>query len=404
MTRLTTLIATAGIVVATTAPASASASVPDRVTADPPTCFGQAATIVGTDGADVLKGTFHQDVIVAGAGDDVVDGAGGDDFICGGDGDDRLSGGSGKDTIDGENGNDVVTDKLGYGHLFGGPGADRLTDSDPHTNAYLDGGTGDDVVRGCQGVINADPGQDRLIETCGNGIVYFADRTNGTPIDVDLREGVADNAVTGHDTLVGIVDVVGTPANDRIAGNDKANMIFGGDGNDVLIGRGGDDELADDEICTFGCLLAEAAAIPSSPSGRDVLRGGSGDDRFDMKGGADVVSGGRGHDRFDTASIMSTVKANLPIVVDLARGFFQWHGETGTLRSIEIVDTTRVADHVRGDGHANRLLVGGGDDVVRGRGGNDYVRAGHGHDAVNGGGGFDVCVGAEIRKSCERHH
>ena len=52
----------------TTAPANA----------DAPTCLGQPATIVGTAGNDVLRGTDGPDVIWAGAGYDDVKAYGGD--------------------------------------------------------------------------------------------------------------------------------------------------------------------------------------------------------------------------------------------------------------------------------------------------------------------------------------
>jgi 6-phosphogluconolactonase (cycloisomerase 2 family) len=60
----------------------------------PPLCFGQPATIIGTEGPDVLRGTSGNDVIVGLGGDDLLLGGGGDDLICGGDGDDRIIGGT----------------------------------------------------------------------------------------------------------------------------------------------------------------------------------------------------------------------------------------------------------------------------------------------------------------------
>ena len=38
---------------------------------EPPRCHGRRATIVGTDGNDVLHGTPHRDVIWGGPGDDI---------------------------------------------------------------------------------------------------------------------------------------------------------------------------------------------------------------------------------------------------------------------------------------------------------------------------------------------
>jgi Ca2+-binding RTX toxin-like protein len=44
----------------------------------------EPATIVGTDGNDVLSGTAGRDVIAGLDGNDVITGLGGDDVICGG--------------------------------------------------------------------------------------------------------------------------------------------------------------------------------------------------------------------------------------------------------------------------------------------------------------------------------
>jgi Ca2+-binding RTX toxin-like protein len=63
-----------------------------------PMCIGQAATIVGTEGPDVLTGTPGSDVIVGLGGDDILNGGGegeATDRICGGDGNDTLNAGQG---------------------------------------------------------------------------------------------------------------------------------------------------------------------------------------------------------------------------------------------------------------------------------------------------------------------
>ncbi|HSG79152.1 MAG TPA: CapA family protein, partial [Acidimicrobiia bacterium] len=63
-------------------------------------CGGRPATIVGTDGDDVLVGTDGPDVIAGRGGRDIIWGRGGDDILCGGPGMDVLLGGPGADTID----------------------------------------------------------------------------------------------------------------------------------------------------------------------------------------------------------------------------------------------------------------------------------------------------------------
>ena len=57
-----------------------------------PQCGGEDATIVGTDGPDVLEGTDEDDVIVGLGGNDTINGKGGNDIICGGDGVDIING------------------------------------------------------------------------------------------------------------------------------------------------------------------------------------------------------------------------------------------------------------------------------------------------------------------------
>ncbi len=87
-------------------------------------CAGRSATIVGTAGRDVLRGTPRPDVIVALAGADVVKGAGGDDVVCAGGGADRVRGGAGNDRLAGGRGRDLLLGGAGRDRLIGGPGAD----------------------------------------------------------------------------------------------------------------------------------------------------------------------------------------------------------------------------------------------------------------------------------------
>jgi hypothetical protein len=106
-----------------------------------PSCAGEPATCVGTDGPDLILGTDEDDVIVAGGGNDVVHADAEDDIVCGGPGNDSLMGARGLDRLFGGPGNDW---------LFGAPGDDEL-----------DGGEGDfDVLWGGPGFdqLNGGPG------------------------------------------------------------------------------------------------------------------------------------------------------------------------------------------------------------------------------------------------------
>lgn len=111
---------------------------------EPLRCGGHPATIVGTAGDDVLRGSPRGDVIVARGGDDVVRGGGGADFVCLGPGDDTANGGPGADLVMGGRGSDRLSGGAGPDLIGGGPGRDRAV-----------GGGGRDrcraeVVRGCE--------------------------------------------------------------------------------------------------------------------------------------------------------------------------------------------------------------------------------------------------------------
>jgi hypothetical protein len=89
-----------------------------------PTCAGLKATIVGTEGADTIRGTAHRDVIVARGGDDRIAAGAGNDVVCGGGGNDRIDAGAGDDAVRGEGGSDRVDGGAGRDRIVGGAGRD----------------------------------------------------------------------------------------------------------------------------------------------------------------------------------------------------------------------------------------------------------------------------------------
>lgn len=131
-------------------------------------CDGLVATIVGTNGPDIIRGTPGRDVIVGLAGNDKILGLGNHDTICGGKGRDIIAGGSGRDKVFGGTGNDRITGGSAADIIDGGGGNDRLFGRG-NTDVII-GGPGRDRIFGEDGedtcIIDTD---DEVIDTCESG-------------------------------------------------------------------------------------------------------------------------------------------------------------------------------------------------------------------------------------------
>jgi Ca2+-binding RTX toxin-like protein len=136
--------------------ASTDAVAINSVTPPSAKCFGRTATVIGSSGADNLKGTTKADVIAGLGGKDKISGRGGRDRICGGGrkdvllggkGDDRLKGGKGADTLTGGGGKDRLFGQGGKDLLLGGAGKDLLSGGGKNDTCV--GGAGKDTEKSC---------------------------------------------------------------------------------------------------------------------------------------------------------------------------------------------------------------------------------------------------------------
>lgn len=172
--------------------------------ADPtPPVWGPAA-VLGTDAAELLKGTS----IDGKGGNDTIQGGNKADLFFGGDGDDNLQPGNGNDSVDGGAGNDTLSGGFGNDLLIGGSGNDSISGGPGNDTAW--GGDGDDSISGSAS------GDDCLHGNAGN----------------DTINGGLDND-----------EVWGDEGNDFIVGNVGHDTLFGGDGLDFIRGDEGNDQL-----------------------------------------------------------------------------------------------------------------------------------------------------------------
>ncbi len=238
----------------------------------------EGAPINGDDTHNVITGTTGDDSIDARGGDDQVFALAGDDHVVGGAGDDRLDGGDGDDDIDGGTGDDVIEGGAGADRLAGGDGDDMIFGD--AGNDIIIGGKGDDRIKGNDGddvfVVTGNPsadGDDRYDGGAGIDTLDFSAATRA--VQLDLADG---STHFGSDTIVNVENLIGSALNDRLGGNNGANLLQGGGGNDQLDGGRGDDRLEGGE-------------------GNDRLDGGKGNDRLEGGDGNDTLVGGAGNDR-----------------------------------------------------------------------------------------------------------
>ena len=155
--------------------------------------------------------------------------------------------------------------------------------------------------------------------------------------------------------LPAFVTRTGSAGNDSLTGRKDPDRLLGLAGNDTLNGG------------------AQA----------DLMIGGAGDDSYvvDHAGDGVVEAPGEGVD-----SVRSSVTLTLAPEV-----------ENLTLTGSSAIDGTgnRLGNVIAGNGAANRLAGGDGDDVLNAGGGADRVEGGGGHDTLNGGADDDTLFGGD---------
>jgi len=224
-------------------------------------------TKYGTSGDDTIYCTNGMDLIFAGDGNDTIYTFDGNDAISAGDGIDTVYAGKGNDTVFGNDGDDVIYGGEGNDLLYGEGGNDQIN-----------GGADDDLIIG-----GAD--SDAISGGTGNDTVSYAG--SDAAVWVDIKNATFSGGHAATDTITEVENIVGSDFADYLAGDDNANILTGGLGNDNIIAHAGDDIL-------FG---GEGNDPLFGSSGNDVIYGGNGNDALYGGSGSDII---RGEDGTDT--------------------------------------------------------------------------------------------------------
>jgi Ca2+-binding RTX toxin-like protein len=310
--------------------------------------------IVGTEEANVIKGTAQDDTIYALGGNDSINGRVGADVMFGGTGNDTYyvdnvgdlvieAAGEGTDTVitsvdfELSAGNEVETLRAKAGSpglmLTGNELANRiLGDGGDDTliggggNDDLDGKAGADSMAGGSGddVYHVDNAGDVVIEGLGDGTDKII-----TTVDFTLQAG-AEVEMLQSKAAVGLI----------LGGNEFDNRINGGNGDDTIIGGGG----------------------------RDILRGGNGNDTFAFQHLSDTGATSATADRIADFLIgdhidLTGMEAEAGIAFQFIEGAAFSH-HAGDIRQYTAGANTVLAGDLNGDNHADFQIVLNGAHVL----------------------------------------
>ncbi|MBN3943305.1 DUF4347 domain-containing protein [Nostoc sp. NMS9] len=180
----------------------------------------------------------------------------------------KLNGGATDDTIYGYAGNDYLYGQDGNDRLIAGAG-----------NDYLYGGKGDDILDGGDGI-------DYVNESADVNFTLTNTQLSGLGSDslinierVTLTGGISKNTLDASSFTIGSVYLYGGNGNDSLLGGSNNDYLYGQNDSDRLIGNAGNDYL-------YG------------GAGDDILIGGAGNDLLYGQTGADifVLASGNGSD------------------------------------------------------------------------------------------------------------
>jgi Ca2+-binding RTX toxin-like protein len=235
-----------------------------------------------------------------------------------------------------------------------------------------------------------------LIQVFGQGgnDVIALDESSGALPRANLFGGA------GNDTLIGGSGgdfLFGQSGNDTLLGKGGADFLFGGSENDILTGGDGDDQM-------FG-ESGDDRMVWNPGDDTDLMEGGTGTDTAEVNGGngaevfAVTANGARVRfDRLDPAPFALDIGTTEKLVVNMNGGDDSFSATGNLAALIQItVDGGAGDDTILGSNGIDLLLGGEGDDFIDGQQGSDTAFLGAGDDVFqwDPGDGSDTVEGQD---------
>ena len=325
-----------------------------------------------------ITGSAYDDNIKGDSGANHLQGRAGNDTIEGRAGNDTIEGGDGDDIIDGGDGDDILTDGLGLDILDGGDGIDTFkrdfsSDYDDysftvHVNLV------DETLTALE-YPDSNPDLIRNIE------------------NVEL-EGRFNYQITGDDNA----NILSTgDGDDKIEGGAGNDKLYGGLGNDTLDGGDGDDTITLTADSTWGTgYFAQNVSNDNSvgTNQRIILKGlNRFNDVIDGGDDVDMLNLTAGNDAFSIDDVYSEHHSSLTLysiarVIDLETINAGEGNDIVDLTSTNFILTNAVT--INGEAGNDSLWGSNGDDTINGGDGNDTLFGGSGSDTLTGGAGDDI--------------
>jgi Ca2+-binding RTX toxin-like protein len=405
---------------------------------------GTVAAGTGNSLANILTGNSSANTLTGGDGNDTLNGLAGADRLLGGSGDDVYVVDNVSDTVteNASEGIDVVQSSVtftisnvnvenltltGSGTIngTGNSGVNIITGNSG--NNTLDGGSGADTLIGGAGddVYVVDNANDVVSENSSEGVDLVrasVTYTLGSNIE-DLT--LTGTTVNGTGNNLGNV-ITGSSSVNTLSGLDGNDTLDGGAGADTLIGGAGDDTyFVDNAGDIVSENVAEGTDTVSSPvtfslaslsniehltltgssvinaTGNDldniltgnavknILSGGGGNDTIIAGGGADTMLGGTGDDLYIVSVTSSVISESAGEGIDSIQSSVTY---TLSANVENLTLTAATAINGTGNGSANILIGGTGNNSLSGGAGNDTLDGGTGLDTLTGGADADIFV------------